>query len=98
MMKLEPLSVPTSVRSHFKIQISPRLVSDHLPSNHCGGELSAFGFRSGRTEALVSRKTDSSHRVIMKKSTSGFGVGISFRLRLFLIIAYVYLSVCRNGG
>ena len=79
MMKLEPYVVRADVcPSTLKIQISPRIVVDQLPSNFTGSIVVALGvcvWGGGSAfciKTLASMATDSSHMVIMGKSVHMF--------------------------
>ena len=55
--------------------------------HHCGGGKASVSFDPDRIRTLVSMATDSSHRVIMGKTTS------SRFSRMFLIGSFSYLQV-----
>ena len=72
-MGLEPASVRPSVRaatlSNINIsETSWPIIIKFYQKHYWGGGLAALGFGPDRIRTLVSMATDSSHRVIMRKT------------------------------
>ena len=66
-------SVCVSILSNMNISDSSWLiVIKFYLKHHCGGVKAALGFGADRFRTLVSMATDSSHRVIMRKTVTTF--------------------------